>query len=65
MNLATKRSGRGKGSKLARTHVNLRLPVYVLDYFRKFPNYTTEMRRVLETHVIMDTEQVFVDAPTE
>ena len=32
-------------------HMNLRLPQYVVDYFKEFPSYTKEMRRVLEEHV--------------
>ena len=32
-------------------HVNVRLPQDVLDYFKEFPSYTKEMRRVLEEHV--------------
>ena len=50
MNLTT-RKPRGKGVKPAMLHVNVRLPQYVLDYFKEFPSYTKEMRRVLEEHV--------------
>ena len=32
-------------------HTNVRLPQYVVDYFKEFPSYTKEMRRVLEEHV--------------
>ena len=32
-------------------HINMRLPQYVVDYFKEFPSYTKEMRRVLEEHV--------------
>ncbi len=32
-------------------HINLRLPEYVIGYFKEFPSYTKEMRRVLEEHV--------------
>lgn len=45
----TKR-GRGKGKKLAMTDVNLRIPVSVLEYYRQFPTYTAEIRRVLTEH---------------
>ena len=47
----TIRRSRGKGVKPAMLHVNVRLPQYVLDYFKEFPSYTKEMRRVLEEHV--------------
>jgi hypothetical protein len=32
-------------------HINMRLPQYVVDYFKEFPSYTKEMRKVLEEHV--------------
>jgi hypothetical protein len=32
-------------------HTNVRLPKYVVDYFKEFPSYTKEIRRVLEEHV--------------
>jgi uncharacterized protein (DUF4415 family) len=41
---------RGKGKKEAMTHVNLRLPNAVLDYFKQFPNFTVKMRDVLREH---------------
>ena len=48
-------------------HVNVRLPQDVLDYFKEFPSYTKEMRRVLEEHVNQaDKEgatQVALDQP--
>ena len=34
------------------THINLRLPQYVVDYFRQYSSYTKAMRDVLEQHVI-------------
>ena len=56
---------RGKGVKPPMLHINMRLPQYVVDYFKEFPSYTKEMRRVLEEHVNKaDTEgatQVAVD----
>ena len=42
---------RGKGKKEAMVHVNLRLPIHVLAYFQQLPNYTVEMRKVLEGYV--------------
>ena len=64
MTLTTKRR-RGKGVKPARVHINVRLPQYVVDHFKKFPNYTKEIRNVLETHVkeVEETEttQVALD----
>lgn len=55
---------RGKGVKPAMVHTNVRLPEYVVDYFKNnYPNYTAEIRRVLETHV--DNAVVFGDDPTD
>jgi len=51
LTLTNDKQTRGKGVKPAMLHVNVRLPQYVLDYFKEFPNYTKEMRRVLEEHV--------------
>lgn len=42
---------RGKGVKPSMLHTNVRLPKYVVDYFKEFPSYTKEIRRVLEEHV--------------
>jgi hypothetical protein len=50
LNLTTNKS-RGKGVKPSMLHTNVRLPKYVVDYFKEFPSYTKEMRRVLEEHV--------------
>lgn len=44
---ATEKRGRGKGKKLAKTHVNLRLPVETLEFYKQFPSYTRKMREVL------------------
>jgi len=41
---------RGKGKKPALVHVNVRLPIDVLDYYKQFPSYTIKMREVLEKH---------------
>lgn len=35
----------------AMVHVNVRLPGYVLDYFKQFPSYTKAIRDALEQHV--------------
>jgi len=51
LTLTNDKQTRGKGVKPAMLHVNVRLPQYVLDYFKEFPSYTKEMRRVLEEHV--------------
>jgi len=37
--------------KKAMVHVNLRLPVEILEYYKQFPSYTIAMRDVLEKHV--------------
>ena len=42
---------RGKGVKPARVHINVRLPQYVVDHFKRFPSYTKEIRSVLEMYV--------------
>ena len=42
---------RGNGAKPSMLHTNVRLPKYVVDYFKEFPSYTKEIRRVLEEHV--------------
>lgn len=45
-----KKRGRGKGLKPALAHINIRVPVWVLDYYRQQPNYTKAMREVLTMH---------------
>ena len=32
-------------------HVNVRLPQYVIDYFKQQPSYTRAMREALKQHV--------------
>lgn len=46
-NAIIEKRGRGKGKKAAKTHVNLRLPVETLEFYKRFPNYTSKMREVL------------------
>ena len=48
--------------KEAMVHVNVRLPVYVLEYFMQHNNYTKAIRAALEQHVAQATE---VDASPE
>ena len=31
-------------------HVSLRIPEYVVEYYRAYPNYTKVMRRVLKAY---------------
>jgi uncharacterized protein (DUF4415 family) len=38
---------RGKGKVPAKVHVNVRLPEDVLEFYKRFPNYTSKMRDVL------------------
>jgi hypothetical protein len=45
-----KRRARGKGTKPALVHVNLRLPEWVVEFYREQPNYTGTMRDVLTIH---------------
>ena len=42
--------------KEAMVHVNVRLPVYVLEYFMQHNNYTKAIRAALEQHVAQATE---------
>jgi hypothetical protein len=51
-----------KTRKEAMVHVNVRLPVYVLEYFMQQNNYTKAIRAALEQHVAQATE---VDARAE
>ena len=43
----TSKKVRGKGKRPALTHVNMRLPAWVVDYYKQFPNPTGKMREVL------------------
>ena len=43
-------------------HVNVRLPVYVLEHFMQYNNYTKAIRAALEQYVAQATE---VDASPE
>jgi len=45
--MSKKEIGRGKGKKLALSHVTMRVPTSVLAYYKTFPSYSQEMRRVL------------------
>jgi hypothetical protein len=38
---------RGRGKNPALAHVNLRLPMWVLEFYKKHPSYTGKMREVL------------------
>jgi hypothetical protein len=51
LTLTNDKQTRGKGVKPSMIHTNVRLPQYVLDYFKEFPSYTKEIRKVLEEHV--------------
>jgi uncharacterized protein (DUF4415 family) len=42
-----KRGGRGKGTKPALVHINLRIPESVLEFYKRYPSYTAKMREVL------------------
>jgi len=37
-------------------HVNVRLPRYVLEHFKQYPNYTRKMREVLIERVREEKE---------
>jgi hypothetical protein len=45
-----RRRHRGKGTKPALVHINLRLPEWVVEFYREQPNYTGTMREVLTIH---------------
>ena len=46
---------RGKGVKPAMVLTNIRLPRPVVDYFKEFPNFSVEIRKVLTAHVESDS----------
>lgn len=46
-----KRRGRGKGLKPKLAHINIRLPIWVLEHFKQNPNYTKAIREVLTMYV--------------
>jgi uncharacterized protein (DUF4415 family) len=48
----TPKRARGKGKKPAMTHVNLRIPTEVLEYYKTLPNHTGRMRDVLVQHMV-------------
>jgi hypothetical protein len=48
--METTKRARGKGVKPALVHVNVRLPQWVLDYYKEQPSYTKAMREVLIIH---------------
>jgi hypothetical protein len=50
MDKEVKKRTRGKGTKPALVHVNLRLPLWVVEYYKEKPNYTGAMREVLTIH---------------
>ena len=51
------RRGRGLGKKPRHALTSIRIPVYVLEYFKEnFDNSTTKMREVLELYVITKGE---------
>lgn len=43
--------GRGKQKEPTLVHVNVRLPEYVVSYFKTYENYTSVMRTVLTQYV--------------
>jgi hypothetical protein len=43
---------RGKGVKPRLAHVNLRIPQWVLDFYKEKPNFSAAMREVLTKHVV-------------
>ena len=48
--------GRGKGKTQALEHVNLRLPKEVLDFYKKYPQYTQKMREVLTKFIYIEED---------
>jgi len=49
---------RGKGVKPAMVLTNIRLPRPVVDYFKEFPNFSVEIRRVLALHIERDDSHI-------
>lgn len=48
--------GRGKGKTQALEHVNLRLPKEVLDFYKRYPQYTQKMREVLTKFIYIEED---------
>jgi len=42
----------------ALVHVNLRLPKEVLDFYKRYPQYTQKMREVLTKFIYINEESV-------
>lgn len=51
------RRRRGKSTKPSLVHVNVRLPVHVVEFYKQYPNYTAKMRSVLTEYVQRETEK--------
>jgi uncharacterized protein (DUF4415 family) len=48
----TSKRARGKGKKAALTHINLRVPTHIVEYYKATSaNYTGKMREVLTQFV--------------
>lgn len=53
-----KTKGRGKGTKTAMKHVNLRIPMHVYEFYKEnYGVYTSKMRRVLVNHMIKEEKK--------
>lgn len=51
------RKGRGGGRNPSLTHVNLRLPYEVLEFYQKYPHYTKKMREVLTKFIYIEEQK--------
>jgi hypothetical protein len=49
--MQTSKKPRGKGKKAAMVLTPIRLPKQVVAYFKAYPNFSSEVRSVLEQHV--------------
>lgn len=47
MSEVTTKRKRGKGKTPALVHVNIRLPIEVLEFYKRYPSYTGKLREVL------------------
>jgi hypothetical protein len=45
------------GNPQALQHVNVRVPRYVVEYFKRSPHYTAQIRKVLQAHADAHKQQ--------
>lgn len=47
---------RGKGVKPSLVHANVRIPAWVLEFYKEYPSYTGMMRKVLTDYAAQHKE---------